>query len=260
MRYREVAPRKGLGNLVACYWEFAADESLSPGHQHTIPVDGCVSIGISRSRDGRDKCVFVGPRLDPLRVPVFPGDRFWGVRLLPGASKSAIGVTGREIFGKWGLLAFVKPKLSNNILQGLQTATSLEEAMPIFESLLIHRQPPPAVTSSVTTITACAGSIPLAKLPKVVGLSERQLQRVFLREVGLTAKQYARICRLRAAAIGLVSGKQSNWAEIAVDRGYADQSHLIREFQALFGISPGGFERQFLTDVEHGALEWGPNL
>ena len=260
MRYREVAPSKELSNLVACHWEFAADESLSPGHLHTIPVDGCVSIAISRSGDGHHKCVYVGPRLDPLRIPVFPGDRFWGVRILPGASKSAIGVAGRELFGKWGLLAFVRPELSNTLLQSLQTASSLEEAIPVFESLLIHREPPPAIASSVTAITACAGSIPVGSLPSVAGLSERQFQRVFLREVGLTAKQYARICRLRAAAIGLVSGKQITWTQIAVDRGYADQSHLIREFQVLFGISPGEFERQFLADVEHGSIEWGCNL
>lgn len=257
MRYREVAPSEGLSHLIACYWEFAAADSLPQGHMHTIPVDGCVSIGYARNRDGQAKVVYVGPRLEPLRVPVSPGDTFWGIRFLPGSSWAAIGASGSDWFGKSGLLAFTKPELSAALLQSLHSANSLEDAIPGLDSAVSTGEPNREVMQGVYAITASCGTIAMAELPGVVGLSERQFQRLFRKEVGLTPKQYARICRLRASAIQLASGTRSKWAEIAAERGYTDQSHLIREFQALFGISPGEFERQFLAEVEHGPLEWG---
>ena len=39
-----------------------------------------------------------------------------------------------------------------------------------------------------------------------------------------------------------------NWAEIAVDIDYADQSHLCRETRRLSGFSPAELRRRVQTD------------
>lgn len=81
-----------------------------------------------------------------------------------------------------------------------------------------------------------SGSYPIGTLAKTLGLSERSLERRFQVHVGTTPKKYARIVRLRSTIFH--RSKLSSWAEVACAAGYYDQSHMINDFQELYGMSP----------------------
>lgn len=80
------------------------------------------------------------------------------------------------------------------------------------------------------------GNYPIATLAKTFGLSERSLERRFQALVGTTPKKYARIVRLRSTIFH--RNKLSSWAEVAYAAGYYDQSHMIKDFLELYGMSP----------------------
>jgi len=80
------------------------------------------------------------------------------------------------------------------------------------------------------------GNYPIATLAKTLGLSERSLERRFQIHVGTTPKKYARVVRLRSTIFQ--REKLSSWAEVAYAAGYYDQSHMINDFQELYGLSP----------------------
>ena len=80
------------------------------------------------------------------------------------------------------------------------------------------------------------GNYPIWRLARNLGLTERTLERRFLAHVGATPKKYARVVRLRNAIFQ--RQKLSAWADVAQAVGYYDQSHMIRDFQELYGISP----------------------
>jgi AraC-like DNA-binding protein len=71
-----------------------------------------------------------------------------------------------------------------------------------------------------------------------LGISERHLRTVFAREVGLSPKHFARIARLRRV---LALAGRREWARVAGEAGFFDQAHLITDFRALMGISPGAY-------------------
>ena len=76
-----------------------------------------------------------------------------------------------------------------------------------------------------------------------MGLSERQLERLFDERVGYGPKTFARVVRLQRAVESIARpagprGTTASWATFARDCGYADQAHLIREFRALTGVTP----------------------
>lgn len=74
-----------------------------------------------------------------------------------------------------------------------------------------------------------------------IGLSHRRFIQVFSDEVGITPKTFCRIQRFhRAVALAEQAGAL-NWAQVAVDCGYFDQSHLIRDFLAFSGLSPADY-------------------
>jgi len=71
--------------------------------------------------------------------------------------------------------------------------------------------------------------------------SPQQFIRRFDAAVGLTPKRYARVLRFNALLPRLVRVGPRDWAEVAADGGYFDQSHLIHEFGRLAGLTPGAY-------------------
>lgn len=51
--------------------------------------------------------------------------------------------------------------------------------------------------------------------------------------------------RLHEVTERLAAGSAVRWAELAAELGYADQSHLSRDFTALFGEPPGWYARRY---------------
>ncbi|TAK61521.1 helix-turn-helix transcriptional regulator [Methylobacter sp.] len=85
-------------------------------------------------------------------------------------------------------------------------------------------------------LSSSNGNYPIGMLARNLGLTERTLERRFLAHVGATPKKYARVVRLRNAIFQRKT--LSTWADVAHTVGYYDQSHMIRDFQELYGISP----------------------
>lgn len=80
----------------------------------------------------------------------------------------------------------------------------------------------------------------VAQICDAFGLSERTLQRLVRRRLGLTPKWLIQRRRLQEAAERLRDGSTTQ-AEIAAALGYADQPHLIRDFATVTGMTPGQF-------------------
>jgi len=73
---------------------------------------------------------------------------------------------------------------------------------------------------------------------KYIGLSQRRFIQVFKAEVGITPKLFSRIQRFQQTRTFIQHNPSINWADLAVDFGYFDQSHFIREFLEFSGLSP----------------------
>jgi AraC-like DNA-binding protein len=80
--------------------------------------------------------------------------------------------------------------------------------------------------------------LPVHQLAADVGLNERQLLRHFRASFGLSPKTFSRIARMTRALTLRRQGKLA-WAQIANDCGFADQAHLIRDFNAFAQLAPG---------------------
>jgi len=62
--------------------------------------------------------------------------------------------------------------------------------------------------------------------------------------VGLSPKAHGRIARVRHAMALLGPGARAGFADVVEACGFYDQAHLIREFRALVGTTPGAFLRE----------------
>lgn len=72
-------------------------------------------------------------------------------------------------------------------------------------------------------------------------ITERTLQRLTARRIGLSPKWLVQRRRLHEAAERLRADERPDLARVAADLGYADQAHFGRDFRAVTGLMPGEF-------------------
>lgn len=100
----------------------------------------------------------------------------------------------------------------------------------------------------INEVVACVEGDPrvvrVAQLGERFGLSERALQRLTRRRVGLSPKWLIQRRRLQEASVRLRE-RPGSLADIAADLGYADQPHFTRDFRTVTGMTPGEFAARF---------------
>ena len=72
-------------------------------------------------------------------------------------------------------------------------------------------------------------------------MTERSLQRLCARRVGLSPKWLIQRRRLHEAAGRLASPDRPGLTDLAATLGYADQAHFARDFRAVTGLTPGDY-------------------
>jgi AraC-like DNA-binding protein len=80
-------------------------------------------------------------------------------------------------------------------------------------------------------------------LTAAFGLGTRTLQRLFSEYVGVSPKSIIQRYRLHEAAERIATGAPIDWPDLALDLGYADQAHFIRDFRRLVGKSPAEYAK-----------------
>lgn len=99
------------------------------------------------------------------------------------------------------------------------------------------------------------GGVSVASLADEVGWSGRYLTDRFRAEIGLRPKEAARVARFDRARRALRPA--ARLADVAAGHGFADQSHLVREFQAFAGCSPTRWMADEFGFVQAGAAGYG---
>lgn len=120
------------------------------------------------------------------------------------------------------------------ILTGVRTSNSPQTHF--FEA--IHDIRDERVRVAVLTMEQSLNSkLKIDNLAAHLNIGTRQLNRLFLREMNMTAMRYFRIMRLRYAN-WLLRHTNSSISEIAADCGFSDAAHLSRDFTAHYAQKP----------------------
>jgi len=100
----------------------------------------------------------------------------------------------------------------------------------------------------VNEIVDCISADPaITKVDAVsnrTGIGMRQMQRLFSLYVGVSPKWVIKRFRLHEALERLAAGHEVDWPQLALDLGYFDQAHFIKDFKAMVGRSPLDYTRR----------------
>lgn len=101
----------------------------------------------------------------------------------------------------------------------------------------------PIVRHAVRTFDRAPHLARVEAVADEVGLSRRRFIERFDAAVGLTPKRYCRLQRFQRALSAARRGSAVNWAALAADCGYYDQSHFTHEFREFSGLTPTGYDQ-----------------
>jgi AraC-like DNA-binding protein len=132
--------------------------------------------------------------------------------------------------------------------QAVLNARTDASRIRIVEKFLRSRHPKPDETANqiVRTVYAIAADRGIVKVDDLVSryaTNARTLQRLFAKYVGVSPKWVIQRYRLHEAAEQLAAGTAVSQSALALELGYSDQAHFVRDFKSLVGTSPAAYAR-----------------
>jgi len=195
------------------------------------------------------RAFLVGQMTGPLSIQAEGAVDVLGVRFKPGGLAPFVRLSLDELTGRAPALEEIWGDESRGLIERMAACGSDSDRIAqvelhlalLFECAGRTDRPIEAMTAA---ILAASGRVRVAWLAEASGLSARQLERRFLARVGIGPKMLCRIARFQSTLAALSARPRDDWASLAVDCGYFDQSHLIGEFKAFSGMTPASWSAQ----------------
>ncbi len=236
-------PAPDLTFFVEHYWVVTWDLQGHEPYLAEVLPHPCVHLVIEK-----DKSRVVGVVRGRFSQLLTDKGRVFGVKFRPGAFYPFIMSP---------VSAFTDLSISLRTAFGMEGAALPEailalehegEMVDCAETFLRARRPERDETVGVITeiIDLIIADRDITTVDGLVGrlnLNRRTLQRLFSRYVGVGPKWVIKRYRLHEAAEHVAAGDVVDWPALALDLGYFDQAHFIKDFKAIIGRPPADYAR-----------------
>jgi AraC-like DNA-binding protein len=276
VHYREFAPCEALREHVRAFFSFAPPLENPPGGRPLLRevrfgergpfyapffADGHISLAFSfeqawafggywRRALSAPRGEVIGPMSAAGAASVDGCPEAVGVFLRAGRACALTGVPSAELANRTVALDDVWGAAAAGLLAELAAAGETAR-IDRLESVLLRRlaQAPAAeIALNVPGLAQCIlrgrGRLKVERLADAAGVSRQHLTRSFREAVGVAPKLFARLARFQAGLAYAACGAGVDWAQAALELGYADQSHMIAEFREFSSLTPENLARQ----------------
>src|SRR5262245_29966437 len=178
-----------------------------------------------------------------------------GVHFKPGGAFPFLGLPAGDLADTHVDLETIWGPSAGRLRERLCEARTSAERFQVLQDALLGRlrhgmEPHYAVSTALEMFGRNLGGPIVREAAKYLGLSQRRFIQVFKEEVGMTPKLFSRIQRFQQTRAFILQNPSPNWANLALDFGYFDQSHLIREFLEFSGLSPTAYLNRHKSLIE----------
>jgi AraC-like DNA-binding protein len=172
-----------------------------------------------------------------------------GIHLRPGGAFPFLGVPASAIANTHVDLRALWGPAADRLHARLRLARTPEQRFDLLQTTLIDRlchspESHRAVRHSLELLESSEDVVSVRDIAEQIGISHRHLIQVFSREVGLPPKLFHRVRRFQRSLISMRKAYAGNWAAVAAESGYFDQSHLIHDFREFSGLGPSAYLQQ----------------
>ena len=254
MQHQEFTPPEELRDTIKCFWYNSRDFGEQQSSFEVQP-DGYAEI-IFHFGSGCDIAHNGG--LQPLPSPFMMGLlsqpavfhtknrlEIIGIRCFPWTVFDLLGLQP----GKDGVRVFEHPIARlQPMLKKCIEAGRIDEALARIKQYFLDARSGVAADNMLfkagAAMSEAKGTIPVSRVAAAAHATIRTLERNFKQSSGYTVKDVSGLMRFEQVRNRLWLYPDSNLAGLAHELGYADQSHLSREFKRYSGSTPAAFARK----------------
>jgi len=186
-----------------------------------------------------DRPLFVGQLRRLIRLRQRGRISIAGVRFYPSGASAFFGIPMHRLTDA---VVPVSELGSGRLEHHLGKCADAPQSMHVLRSWLHDRlthRPADGITDpAVTSILNLGGRTSVDEVAGQIGVTPRHLERRFRETVGLPPKLLARIVRFSRAFERVKADSRICWSQMALDSGFCDQAHFIREFRHFSGRAP----------------------
>ncbi|WP_243382455.1 AraC family transcriptional regulator [Geothrix alkalitolerans] len=251
MQVHTFAPTEALAPFVRAFQIIEADGATE---KLLIPETGLILgfryAGSSTLMEGTARLevpdhVVTGLRATARRMVTAAGSGIVLAKFRDGAAGAFFDPPLHQLFGATlPLEELADPRVVEAASAGIRAARDHRARVDVLERFLLAQRArrdwrgDPVVGAALRALRADP-SLRVAPLAGELGLSVDGLEKRFRRSVGASPKQVASILRLRRALGAHRPG--TPLTRLALDAGYYDQAHFIRQVVAAVGVAPRAF-------------------
>ncbi|MBX9450176.1 MAG: helix-turn-helix domain-containing protein [Taibaiella sp.] len=262
MNYQTFQPGNDLNPLVKCHWTLEVPAEFKSEKQKIVP-DGCMELifilgdDIKRYTSETDyiiqpRSIVVGQLTEPFTIQPVGYVHCFGTRFYPYGMANFIPTPLKNLENKeTPIAALFGQATADALTQKIIHAGSTAQRIELIEAFLQHKLNEKTtidhiVKSTVDALLETSGSTPIKTILKDDLSKRRQLERKFLKQIGMSPKQLGKVVRLQTALKLLLDQKTGTFTEIAYESEYYDQNHFIKDFKEFTGTTP----KEFLADEQ----------
>ncbi|MDD3044469.1 MAG: helix-turn-helix domain-containing protein [Candidatus Delongbacteria bacterium] len=258
--YREYKPDLFWQSYIECFWEFhIAPEILNEANQIYLP-DGSPQMIVVLDKnyertfpDGRtekiSEPVLIPQRNSAVRINHEPGTRLFGIRFKPYGIRCVVHKPMSE-FSEMSvpLTEILGVKDTNELRVALEEKDLNKKHLTVQKILTKHFEALPVNTKIIDIIKYISVNhgTSISELTKRFSLSQSSLEKLFNAYIGISAKSYMKIIRLNKS-VKYYKNRSKHYPNLTAtgaEAEFYDQSHFIKDFKQMSGITPGQYFRE----------------
>jgi len=240
--YYEFHPHLGLQSYIYCYWQLNTRTPLQQKFTYRVVADGCIDIFFDLDTPKENFVMGFSRKYTEFRLE--NSFNYIGIRFLPTMFPRIFNISAEEVSNRSEYLDAVVPKtasfITNHFHRELQTHQIKQLLDAHFMDLIssITVEPDTRLYDAIEIILRKDGVLNIEK-DLDTGISPRQLRRLFEFYIGDTAKTFSKVVRFQNILRAKPSKQSLRENKLFYGAGYYDQSHFIKEFKNLYGVTPG---------------------
>ncbi len=258
MRYAEYPPHPRLASHIRCYWVFEHQFGKDESNDDRIVPDGSpelifhfgdpyAEIGEDGTAAKQPRSLFAGQITGPLLLRSSGHAGVIGIRFQPWGARRFIDLPMHQAVDRRIDLSELWGPVLDPLHVQLDQADNDQTRIAAIEQVLLeisdHGMPldDADVALCVYELQAAQGAHTMDRLLAKTHLGERQLERRFKDIVGLSSRTLGAILRFRSLFDAFEHSSDAPWLRAAIETGYFDQAHMIRDFKRFAGRPPQAF-------------------
>ena len=194
---------------------------------------------------------------------IAPSDNihFIAIRFRAGALKNFTAIPLYQLPGSYASVENLWGTAGNRLLEKIKNAPGKEAAIYLLERFLAkeldkNTKATPAWNCIIDHLYHSHDSVTIDLLAKKWKISNRHFRRKFTEETGFTPKHFQRLARFHATIKPLLLNKEKAYLSTALDQGFFDQTHFIKDFKYFMDCTPSAFfrDKNFMSHFYYPSL------